>query len=126
MAEHVAQRVSEVADSDAVLVPVPLHRSRLALRGFNQAALCASLSPSVRTDLLYRVRPTRPQAGLSLKERELNLVSAFQCSAAVAAKHIVLIDDVVTSGHTARECARVLMAGGALSVGIVAFCGNLE
>jgi ComF family protein len=128
MAECVAKRLSEVSEAQALVVPVPLHRSRRALRGFNQAELCTQgiEKNQVRTNLLFRVRATRPQAGLSLKEREKNLSGAFHCAGAVSGRLVVLVDDVVTSGHTARECARTLIEQGARSVGIVAFCGNLD
>jgi ComF family protein len=128
MAGRIADRVKDLADCEDIVIPVPIHSSRRSLRGFNQADLCASgsLGHPVCSGLLQRTRATRPQAGLTLKERDENLRGAFRASAKVAGFRVILIDDVVTTGHTARECARVLRAAGAVSVGVVAFCGNLE
>jgi ComF family protein len=125
MAAQVAIRVRQVAEENCLIVPVPLHRSRLAVRGFNQAELCSAQLSGFDSSALRRIRATRPQAGLTLRERERNLEGAFWSSPSVAGRPIVLTDDVVTSGHTARECARALREAGAVSVGIVAFCGNL-
>ncbi len=128
MSGVVANRLQEVGAVGDVIVPVPIHRSRRAWRGFNQAELLAAGGHglTIRTDLLRRVRSTRPQAGLTLKERQENLRGAFKASPKVAGLAVLLVDDVVTSGHTARECARALRVAGATQVGIVAFAGNLE
>ena len=105
------------------LVPVPLSASRLAQRGFNQALeMARSMAASVRTPLpvmpfdLRRVRDTSPQTGLSLDERRHNLIGAFSCDARFDGLHVGLVDDVMTSGSTLTESARVLKAAGARSV----------
>ncbi|MDR3687932.1 MAG: ComF family protein [Fimbriimonas sp.] len=103
--------------------PIPIHWTRLASRGFNQADVLAERLPN-RAACLRRSRATRPQAGLSTDERLKNLEGAFEVIRDVEGKRILLIDDVVTSGKTARECAKVLKLRGALEVGVMAFCGD--
>lgn len=102
------------------IVPVPLHPSRMREREFNQAALIAQqVSKALRIpiveDSLVRIRRTRPQVELPASERAANVRGAFavRARADVKGKRILLIDDVVTTLHTADECARVLLDGGA-------------
>jgi ComF family protein len=105
------------------VVPVPIHWTRFYSRGFNQALLLATdLNPDQR--VLHRTRATRPQVGLNKEQRMKNLDGAFAADAAVKGRSILLIDDVVTSGQTARECARALREQEAREVGILAFCGE--
>ncbi|HLK10146.1 MAG TPA: double zinc ribbon domain-containing protein [Candidatus Binatia bacterium] len=110
---------------DAVLVPVPLHLRRLRERGFNQSLLLArGLSRwrrlAVEPRALVRVRPTTAQPGLSRAERERNLGEAFAVrdAARIRDRHVVLVDDVLTTGATANACAAALLAGGALRVDV--------
>jgi ComF family protein len=114
-----------VDDLDAI-VPVPIHWTRRCYRGFNQSEmLCEAFDPRrVRTELLVRKKATRQQVGLDPEQRRLNLAEAFRASPAVAGMSILLVDDVITSGHTARECARTLKAAGAIQVIALAFAGN--
>jgi ComF family protein len=115
-----------VAESD-VLVPVPLHPRRRRERGFNQAALIAREvarrceRPWVE-DALVRRQETPPQAGLSAAERRRNVASAFvvRRRGPVAGKVVTLVDDVLTTGATARACALALRAAGASEVRILA------
>lgn len=107
------------------LIPVPLHRSRLRVREFDQAlALARRLSQGVGVplwpDVLIRHRPTLSQVGLSAAERRRNIRGAFtvrnpQCCAGQA---LLLIDDVYTTGATVQECARLLRQAGAASVDV--------
>jgi len=108
---------------DAV-VPVPLARARERERGFNQAALLAErLARGLGTRLeprwLARARDTAPQTDLHGDERRANVCGAFIASAAVAQRDVALVDDVLTTGATVSECARVLRAAGARSVGVL-------
>jgi ComF family protein len=123
----VRERLEELGVTDELVTPVPMSPARKSWRGFNQAELlvsgCSHLD--VQAGALARVRNTRPQVGLTLKERQENLRGAFRAHPSVAGRSVILVDDVVTSGQTGRECARALREAGATSVGIVAFAGNL-
>ena len=105
-----------------VIVPVPLHASRQRERGFNQAKLIAQLlsaDTSIPARLLLeRVRYTTTQTALDRAERMENLHNAFRLrkKADVRALRVLLVDDVLTTGSTLSECARVLKRAGALSV----------
>ena len=103
------------------LVPVPLHRSRLRARGFNQAQelarpLAGALGLRCRPGWLARARDTAAQSGLDAPARRRNVRAAFAAHAGVAGRRIALLDDVSTTGATARECARVLKRAGATRV----------
>ena len=111
-----------VADAD-LLLPVPLHPRRLKGRGFNQALLLAQSFKDrpLGREVLIRERFTLPQVGLNPKERRDNVKGAFAVpqAAAVKGKKILLIDDLYTTGATARECARVLSRSGAARVEVL-------
>ena len=104
------------------LVPVPLHATRQRERGYNQAQLLAEiLSAEFHFPLLTtlkRTRRTQTQTSFDRAERMENLRDAFvvRHNAAVQNKHLVLVDDVLTTGSTLNECARVLLKSGAASV----------
>ncbi len=123
LGDYMARRVrKEVLQVDA-LVPVPLHRTRLQQRGYNQAALLARtlggiLHVPVRPEWLSRVRATPPQVTLSLRERLENMRGAFQCetASAVRGKSVLVIDDVMTTGSTLEACAAALKEAGAARV----------
>ena len=111
--------------SDVVLVPVPLHVRRLRARGFNQAILLAGAlgrrrALPVAGRALARTRATAAQPGLGAEERHQNLRDAFivRRAGAVSGRHVVLIDDVLTTGATADACSRVLLAAGAARVDV--------
>ena len=106
-----------------LIVPMPLFRRRLAERGFNQALeLARPLARKQRIALdaraVQRVRDTPPQAGLPWDERARNIQNAFACTrpAAVAGLHVAVVDDVMTTGATLNEMARILKAAGAARV----------
>src|SRR5881227_674225 len=105
-----------------LIVPVPLHPTRERERGFNQASLLSELlsaQTSIRSQrVLERVRYTTTQTALDRSERMENLHNAFRLrkNADVRGLRVLLIDDVLTTGSTLNECARVLKRAGALSV----------
>ena len=115
---------------DAIL-PVPLHAGRLRQRGFNQAELLVRKwpklpdggdAPPVAGGVLRRARATLSQAGLGRREREANIHGAFvvRQPERISGRHLLLVDDVVTTGATAGECARLLLASGAARVDVLA------
>ncbi len=111
----------ELASMEGTLVPLPLHQSRFQERKYDQAALLTAvlgqrLNREVKTGWLMRTRDTRRQVGLKEEQREENVRGAFSATSAVQGRHVVLVDDVLTSGATAREAARALKAAGALNV----------
>lgn len=110
------------------LVPVPLHRERRRKRGFNQAELVArglgrELGIPVRTDLLFRVKRTRPQKDLTDRERRSNLKNAFQSGKNdVRLERVILIDDIYTTGSTIDAAASVLLGNGVENVYFLSIC----
>jgi ComF family protein len=113
---------------DAILVPVPLHRSRLWQRGFNQSALVATelaRTTGLRSELrlLKRVKRTPALKGMSLAQRRRTVAGVFDVdpSAELAGRTIVLVDDVLTTGSTANACARALKRAGAGRVELVSW-----
>lgn len=105
------------------IVPVPLHPRRLRERGFNQSlelarAAAHRLKIPLWIDGLRRVRHTVPQTRLDARQRQTNLSGAFALDAPLPGTRIALMDDVVTTGGTVAECARVLRDGGATEIGI--------
>ena len=136
LARTMAGPMSRSLPADAeLLVPVPLHRTRLWSRGFNQAALIAAAIsrasgvPSAPL-LLRRRRRTVVLRGLGAVERARAVAGAFELTPAAAARlpgrHVVLVDDVYTSGATADACARVLLRGGAARVTILCWARVLD
>jgi ComF family protein len=105
------------------LVPVPLHRWRHAGRGFNQAGeiagtLARKSGVPMRRSVL-RIRATPSQSGLDADARRRNLQHAFAAQRLLRCRHPVIVDDVMTTGETCRQIARVLIEAGAESVGVL-------
>jgi ComF family protein len=111
----------DAARTSVTLLPVPLHPRRLGERGYNQAALLAQslgkrLALPVQLDTLHRVVDTPTQTRLGRRERLANLRQAFALGAQVAGLHLVLVDDVMTTGATLATLATLLQREGAARV----------
>ena len=115
---------------ESFLVPVPLHKSRLRERTYNQSALLVKdvgrhLKGQVLLDGMVRTRRTNQQVGLRRGARTANVKGAFAVAdhflPKVSGAHVVLVDDVLTTGATVDECARVLKAAGAHQVDVLVF-----
>lgn len=103
------------------IIPVPLHPFRLIKRGFNQSELIAkdlanSLKIPVDIKSCRRIKNTSHQTGFSDKERKKNIRNAFDVKNSFSAKHVAILDDVVTTGSTVNELARVLQQAGAETI----------
>lgn len=114
MADCVAQQGLELPE---VLLPVPLHHQKLQARGFNQSLELArylSLRFNIPIDShsVIRVKPTQPQMELPLKARKKNIRGAFEVRQALSMRHVAVVDDVVTTGSTVNELARILRQAG--------------
>ncbi|PVB61590.1 ComF family protein [Labrenzia sp. 011] len=130
MGRWMSRSGSEFLDRDSLIVPVPLHWLRLLSRRFNQSAdlarsVAAHCGGQFEPEILKRRKRTRQQVGLSAKDRRKNVRSAFAVDAArkghLQGRHVVLVDDVMTTGSTISACTRVLLAAGASSVDVLTF-----
>jgi ComF family protein len=121
LGEYARKQLSHYPD---VLIPVPLHHLRMIKRGFNQAYelgryISKQLDIPILAGSLRRHRNTKAQSGLSRKQRHKNMRNAFYWHGGKpAARHVALIDDVMTTGTTVSECARVLKKAGACQVDV--------
>ena len=129
------QKLGPMADG-VLVVPVPLYRSKRRERGFNQAELIAraALKKSalsgleLANDVLSRIRPTVSQIGLTRPQRVENVRGAFKVvhQNKVAGRSVILVDDVLTTGTTASECARILRGAGAEKVWVATVARTLK
>ena len=106
------------------LLPVPLHPARMRKRGFNQSIEIARVLSKKRgvpidKDSVVRKRPTTSQTGLNAKQRKLNIKDAFECVGNMQHRHVLIIDDVVTTGSTVDELARLLKVNKVERVGVL-------
>lgn len=109
--------------SDFLVLPLPLEKSRLRWRGFNQAEelaknFCQDFNLEMRNDILFKIKKTKPQMELKGKERFENIKGAFEIKnpEEIRGRKILLIDDVYTTGATMEEAARILKNFGAKEV----------
>jgi ComF family protein len=129
LAPHTARAGAALLRDADVLVPVPLHRSRLFHRRYNQAALLAQAVARIAgrpcvPDALVRLRATESLGEKSAEERAAEVAGVFaprrSRTASIVGKRVLLVDDVMTSGATANACASTLLAAGANSVDVLA------
>jgi ComF family protein len=135
MARWMARAGTDLLPEADLIVPVPLHWRRLWARRFNQSAALAGFisrqttsrqaGPPVSVTALKRARATPQQVGLSRTARAANVQGAFRVDAAgkaeIKRKHVLLVDDVLTSGATVDACARALLRAGARQVDVLVF-----
>jgi len=130
MARWMVRSGEELLRPDSLIAPVPLHWTRLLTRRFNQAAdlareIAAHSNAHYEPKLLRRHKRTRQQLGLSAKDRRKNVRTAFTLdpnrTGAVAGRHIILVDDVLTTGSTVAACSKCLLGAGAASVDVLTF-----
>ena len=122
IATFLQQHGGYIVDVDQI-IPVPLHRRRYVERGFNQATLLAQMIAThtalpILDTTLVRHRATQQQAQLGRADRKKNVAGAFEVckQAAIEGTHILLVDDVYTTGSTMQACAEALLAAGAKEV----------
>jgi competence protein ComFC len=129
LGKRLAQRLGETINDDSnflgsdFLIPVPLHKSRYRERGFNQSEIVAEeiskiTGVSVLKNVLKRKKNTKDQTNLSPSQREENVRGAFVVTKpeVINDKRIILVDDVITTGATLSECARMLKQAGAKEI----------
>ena len=137
LAEAIMALEAEFPEEPVIIVPVPLHRSKLRQRGFNQAELIARAAMKFRprgdrlrlcTRVLERRRETASQIGLTSHQRRENLRGAFAVAQleAVKGREALVVDDVYTTGATVSECARVLRRAGATKVWVATVARTLK
>lgn len=129
--QQMAQAWQKSSQPDPDLVTfVPMAHRKEKRRGGNQARkLCEAVAHEMGwevTPLLRRVRQTQSQVGLTRAQRKRNLRGCFETVEKVRGKHVLLVDDVVTTGSTAAECARMLIRAGAAQVWVLAAAVNLK
>ena len=124
LGELMAERiVAAELDMPQLLLPVPLHPSRLRQRGFNQALelarpLAHKLGLPVNPALCHRSRATVAQTGLDAQARRRNLKGVFEVKAPLVVSHVAIVDDVMTTGSTVEMLAKVLRRAGAARVDV--------
>lgn len=128
MANWMAAAGPDILSEADLILPVPLHYRRLVQRGYNQAGWLATTlgratSTPVSHTALIRTRATPSQAGLGPRARHANVAGAFRIQATkkplIAGKHVILIDDVMTTGATLRAATKAVSAAGAAGVDII-------
>ena len=120
MAQDILHRQLALPD---ILIPVPLHSSRLRQRGYNQALelarpIAEQLKLPLDTRSCRRLKSTIDQVGLSAKSRKSNVKDAFAVQGSFQDKHVVVIDDVMTTGSTVQELTEQLIKAGASQVDV--------
>lgn len=123
LAKYCAQYYTTQALRPAILLPMPLHVKRLRQRGFNQAVelarpIAKRLTVPIGYTQVKRVKYTQPQMELPLTERAKNVHHAFKANSTLSGMHVVIVDDVITSGHTVHSLALALQTAGAVRIDV--------
>jgi ComF family protein len=110
------------------VIPVPLHREKLKVRGYNQSEIIAKIISRIikkdyKAKILLKIKNTPSQTNLKKAARKVNLINAFGiCNAKkdiLKGKMVLLVDDVVTTGATVNECSKVLLKNGVKGVRVI-------
>jgi ComF family protein len=136
LAAYLGRELARLASASAgemaadLIVPLPLHPLRLRERGFNQALelarpVAVALGLPLDPHACARIRYTPAQAGLPWKKRAENIRRAFHCTRELTGRHILLVDDVMTTGASLDECARTLKRHGAAEVSLLVVARTL-
>lgn len=112
-----------------LIIPIPLHKERLQQRGFNQTTeiarpIARALKIPIDNQLVKRIKPTLAQSGLTRDARVKNIAHAFAINKDLSGKTIALLDDVITTGNTVRECAKLLKKHGATRIDVWCLARN--
>lgn len=123
LGNHFAAHLAARGESADVIVPVPLHRTRLRQRGYNQSLelaqpIARTLGLPMAVHGVRRVRATAPQVGLAHKERRRNVRGAFETKSDFEGQRVAVVDDILTSGHTVEALARCLRRAGAAEIAV--------
>lgn len=118
LAQTIQQRVANLPE---IIIPIPLHPKRLKERGYNQALeIARPISRRFGIPIDYqscvRLKSTSPQTSLKIRQRQQNIKNAFHIQRDFAAKHVALLDDVITTGSTVTELSKLLKAYGVESI----------
>ncbi len=128
--ELLCDAMHQLPDDIDALLPVPLHWRRRTWRGFNQAwEICRPIRQQYRLPLLgnvHRVRATRSQSGLDAAQRKRNLQHAFRIRRPIDARHVLIVDDVITTGQTTLRLARLLRENGVERVSALAVARTVQ
>lgn len=109
-----------------IIIPVPMHKNKEAVRGYNQSSLVAkeiakNIRIEFRKDVLIKTRDTKVQSSLNKAQREENVKNCFEIinKEIIKNKKIILIDDIYTTGNTVNECSKVLKLAGAKEILVI-------
>lgn len=121
LAQLIVKKLSKTPHKPDILIPMPLHPARLRARGFNQAMelgrfISKQMDIPLLADGCQRKKNTSPQTGLPWKARQSNIRNAFECTMAFSGKHVGVVDDVMTTGTTLNELAKILRRQGAAEI----------
>lgn len=121
---------TDLADGFDFIVPVPLSKRRLLKRGYNQTELLAEYAGAALglevKNILERTCDTKPQSSLIGYERINNVKNAFRTEADISGKSVFLFDDIITTGSTVNECAKVLKKAGAGRVAVISAAASVQ